>query len=132
MTVSVRPRRRRRRCGRRFELSEGETFDFAEWQRDRDRLEALLQQAGYLEARVTADRSENADGVALWSAVLASAANRRQRDRVHAAARERLAAIEQAWSQFVVGDFLEEEALAIVQRALAAGGHLPAPESQST
>ena len=106
-----------------LDLEPGDRFEVSEWQRDRDRVTQLLQQAGYLEARVTADRSENADGVALSYAVLAG-----PRTVVNVTGftlpRERLAAIEQAWSQFVVGDFLEEEALAIVQRALAAGGHL--------
>ena len=39
-------------------LGPGDRFDFVEWQADRDRLEALYIDAGYLTARITPERSE--------------------------------------------------------------------------
>ncbi len=46
-------------------LDEGERFDFYRWQQDRDRLERFYHQRGFLEARISARRSETADAVTL-------------------------------------------------------------------
>ena len=64
-------------------LGPGDRFDFVEWQDDRDRLEALYIDAGYLTARITPQRSETADGIALEYQITAGPghADRRHRHR---------------------------------------------------
>jgi outer membrane protein assembly factor BamA len=104
-------------------LGPGDTFDFTEWQRDRDRLEQWLQEGGRREARVTATRTEDASGIALSyeidpgpaTAIVVTG---------YSLPRETLQALEVAWTESVLDDLLEEEAAAIVRRTLAEDGYL--------
>ncbi|HXH25439.1 MAG TPA: translocation/assembly module TamB domain-containing protein, partial [Vicinamibacterales bacterium] len=106
-----------------LELEPGDRFDFAEWQRDRDRLERALWSAGRLEARVTAARTERDGGLVLEYAIqvgppTALAVSGHPLDE---RTRRR---IEEAWAQAVVDEFLADEVRAIVTEALAADGYL--------
>jgi hypothetical protein len=108
-----------------LQLGVGDVFDVAEWQRDRDRAEQLLHREGRLEARVTASRSEDRAGITLAYQVQlgpATAVIVRGFD----LPQETRQAIELAWTQSVFDDFLEEEAAAVVRRALGDRGYLQA------
>jgi outer membrane protein assembly factor BamA/autotransporter translocation and assembly factor TamB len=104
-------------------LEPGDSFDFLEWQSDRDRLEELLHRVGRLQARINARRQPRDDGVALIYDIAAGPATRTVVTGYTLAA-ETLRELEEAWAQSVVDDFLKEEADAIVRAALAADGFL--------
>ena len=48
-----------------LDLETGNTFDFVEWQRGRDRLEELYRREGYREVRISERRIEGDGGVTL-------------------------------------------------------------------
>ena len=104
-------------------MGPGDRFDFVDWQADRDRLEALYVDAGYLTARITAGRSEGADGVALEYQITAGPRTTivAMGIDLDAALRARL---ETAWAQSAFDDFLLDEAGQIIRGALAADGYL--------
>ncbi|HEX2462647.1 MAG TPA: translocation/assembly module TamB domain-containing protein, partial [Vicinamibacterales bacterium] len=104
-------------------LRPGETFDFAEWQTDRDRLESLYRSEGYFTARVTARRMEQGESVALEYTI---AAGPRTVIAVMgidlgSALRSRL---ETAWVESVFDEFLIDEATQVVREDLASRGYL--------
>jgi outer membrane protein assembly complex protein YaeT len=104
-------------------LDEGDRFDVARWQDDRDRLENLYRAAGYLTARITARRSDEAAGVALRYEIAAGPQTRidvRGLD-LDADLRSQL---ETAWLQSVFDDFLIDEAAQVVRRYLGRRGYL--------
>ena len=103
-------------------LSPGSTFDVAEWQRARDRLERALWRAGFMEARVSTSRTEGPSGITL-SFVLESGDRTVLAVSGYPLSRAGRDAIEAAWTQSVFDDFLREEAVAIVRRALAEEGY---------
>lgn len=100
----------------------GGEFDFTDWQRDRDALEDLLHQAGYLQARVGAERDDRAAGIALTYAVAAGPRTVIQVEG-HAISADTRRSIEQAWIEAIVDDFLEEETAAILRDSLVADGY---------
>jgi outer membrane protein assembly factor BamA/autotransporter translocation and assembly factor TamB len=100
----------------------GGEFDFTDWQRDREALEGLLHQAGYLQARVGAARDDRAAGIALTYAVAAGPRTVIQVEG-HAISADTRRSIEQAWIEAIVDDFLEEEAAAILRDSLVADGY---------
>ena len=104
-------------------LEPGDRFDFASWQEDRDRLEALYREERYLTARINARRTAEADGVALVYDIEAGPLASIEIAGIEAssALRERL---ETAWAESVFDDFLIDEATGIVRAALGAGGYL--------
>jgi outer membrane protein assembly factor BamA len=108
---------------RALTLEQGDVFDFGEWQRDRDRLEELLYEQGRFEARVTAQRLERENGIALVYAIAAGPTTSLDVTGYSLAARAR-EAIERAWTQSIFDDFLREEAEGIVRGALADDGYL--------
>lgn len=104
-------------------LEQGDRFDFADWQQDHDRLEALLHTRGWLEARVTARRAESADGVALTYTITAGRPTSIVVTGYTPSSRTRQQ-LEEAWTQSVFDDFLKEEADAIMRAALADAGYI--------
>jgi outer membrane protein assembly factor BamA/autotransporter translocation and assembly factor TamB len=104
-------------------LGPGDRFDFARWQDDRDRLEALYRSAGHLTARIAARRTAATAGVALTYEIAAGPQTRIEITGLEPDAALR-AQLEAAWSQSVFDDFLLEEATQIVRGDLARGGHL--------
>jgi outer membrane protein assembly factor BamA/autotransporter translocation and assembly factor TamB len=106
-----------------LELESGDTFDFGEWQSDRERLEALFQREGYYEARIDAARHESAEGVALTYTIAPG-----PRGRIDASGArlsgESLERIQVAWSQSVVDEFLLDEVQEIVASDLARDGYV--------
>jgi outer membrane protein assembly factor BamA len=104
-------------------LDVGDRFDFADWQEDRDRLEAFYRAQGYLTVRVTPARSEGGDGMSLVYAITPGPQTRIEVSGIDldGTLRSRL---ETAWSESVFDDFLVEEATAIVQERLAQDGYL--------
>jgi outer membrane protein assembly factor BamA/autotransporter translocation and assembly factor TamB len=111
-------------------LEEGDAFDFADWQRDRDRLEAFLRDQGRLEARVVADRQAGDGGVTLVYNVAAGPLTDITVTGYTLDSAGRMA-IEEAWTQSIFDDFLREEADAILRAALADEGFLE-PRISST
>jgi len=110
---------------RALRLRQGDRFDFAEWQRDRDRIEEALHRAGFLEARVATAREARAEGVALQYDV-AEGPRTEIRLSGYPMTVETRRRLELAWVQAIVGEFLEEEAAAIVRDTVAADGYLSA------
>ena len=104
-------------------LGPGDRFDFASWQADRDRLEALYAGANYLTARITPQRSEAEGGLTLEYQIVAGPSTQIVATglELDAALRRRLAA---AWAQSAFDDFLRDEAAQIVRESLAARGYL--------
>ena len=109
-------------------LTDGDRFDFAEWQDDRDRLLALYQAQGHLTARVTANRMDTGDGVALTYTIVPG-----PRTDIVVEGAELPAAVmselRSAWADTVFETFLVEEATGIVSRALAQERYLQAKVS---
>ena len=104
-------------------LGPGDRFDFADWQADRDRLEELFRREGFLTARVTPNRSEGPDGIALDYQVVAGPATRILVSGIDLTARLR-SRLETAWVQSVFDDFLVDEAEQIVREELARDRYL--------
>lgn len=106
-------------------LSVGDRFDFAEWQRDRDRLEELYRHEGYREARISAARRESAEAVELSYAIEAG-----PRTAIDVSGyrlpRSTLEELERSWSEAGFDGFLVDDATSVVRRALAEDGYLRA------
>jgi outer membrane protein assembly factor BamA len=104
-------------------LRSGETFDFAEWQTDRDRVESLYRSEGYLTARVTARRMDQGQTVTLAYQIAAGPRTLIAVTglEVSSALRSQL---ETAWSQSVFDEFLIDEATQAVREDLARRGYL--------
>jgi outer membrane protein assembly factor BamA/autotransporter translocation and assembly factor TamB len=106
-------------------LTDGDQFDFGEWQRDRDRLLEFYQGQGYLTARVNATRQDADTGVVLAYAVVAGPRTEivvRGTDLPASV----IAELRQAWGDAVLDSFLIDEATQIVRRSLASEGYLQA------
>jgi outer membrane protein assembly factor BamA len=108
-----------------LKVKTGEVFDFADWQRDRENLEQLYQAARYYEARIDAQRSESADGMALVYDIAPGLPTRIEVTG-HRLDEDILNRLRTAWSQSVVDEFLLEEVRAILAADLARKGHLHA------
>ena len=104
-------------------LRPGETFDFAEWQTDRDRLENLYRSEGYFTARVMARRMEQGEGVTLAYDIAAGPRTVIAVTGIDLgpALRSRL---ETAWFESVFDEFLIDEATQAVREDLAQRGYL--------
>jgi outer membrane protein assembly factor BamA/autotransporter translocation and assembly factor TamB len=103
-------------------MSEGDRFDFAAWQSDRDRIEEAHHRAGHLTARVVPQRSEGADGVMLNYQIAAGPETQIVVTGLDATGSLR-ARLEAAWIQSVFDDFLVDDATSIVREELARGGY---------
>ena len=110
----------------RLTLTEGDRFDFHQWQRDQDRLEEFFHQRGYWQAHLRARRTEgNEDTIALTyeidggpqTTLIVAGYDLPSRLR-----RE----MEQAWSQSVFDGFLTDELQRIAAVHLAGRGYLRA------
>lgn len=99
-------------------IEPGDTFDFTEWQRGRDRLDELYRGEDYREARITERRIEGDGGVTLTFEIDAGPLTAIQVTG-YSLRRDTLAAIDNAWAQSFFDDFLLEEAQALVRRELA-------------
>jgi outer membrane protein assembly factor BamA/autotransporter translocation and assembly factor TamB len=99
-------------------LTEGDRFDFIDWQDDRDRLERFYRGRQRLAARITAGREQPGEQVDLTYTVDGGPETR---IRVSGATLPRnvLEELETAWSQSVFDGFLIEEAETIVRGELA-------------
>jgi outer membrane protein assembly factor BamA len=107
-----------------LDLAPGDRFDFARWQTDRDRLDALYRAEGYLTARIAARRASVAGaGVTLTYEIGAGPQTRIEVTGIELDAALR-AELETAWAQSVFDDFLLEEATQVVRRRLARDGYL--------
>ena len=104
-------------------LREGDTFDFAEWQSDRDRLENLYRREGYLTPRISARRTEQDGGVTLAYEVAAGPKTVIvvRGIELDSTLRSRL---ETAWFESVYDEFLIEEAVQTVREDLGRRGYL--------
>ncbi len=106
-------------------LETGDEFDFSEWQRDRERIEALYRRESYLEARIDSQRSEGAAGMTL-AYEIAPGPRTRMVVTGHRIGPATIDRVETAWSEAVVDEFLVEEVRDIVSAELAHDGFLQA------
>jgi outer membrane protein assembly factor BamA len=115
----------------RLKLSEGDRFEFAAWQRDRNRLTDWYETRGFLEARIRARRipaSPDPDGIAAVDLEYAIDRGPETRLDVRGAAlpeavRERIL---DRWSSTIFDGFLERDARALVREHLYREGRLQA------
>jgi outer membrane protein assembly factor BamA len=110
---------------RELRLTAGDTFDPSAWQTDRERLEQILERAGYFEARVASSTAEREDGVAISYRVASGPRTtvRVSGDPLRSSASE---AITSAWAQSISDDLLRDEVREIVLLDLAREGYLQA------
>lgn len=113
-----------------LKLEAGDVFDFAEWQRDVEQLEAVYRAEEFYEARVDAQRNETATGVSLAYDItpgprthIEVTGHRLDDDTVNR--------IRTAWGQSVVDEFLVEEVRAIVAADVTSEGYLE-PKVEAT
>jgi outer membrane protein assembly complex protein YaeT len=107
----------------RLRLRPGRPFDFFRWQDDHDRLEAWFHGRGYLDARVTARRGEDASGITLVyeiqrgprTILTITGAN---------LSPATVDALKRAWTESVFDQFLLDEMRTRVRRDLASQGYL--------
>ncbi|HEY3091969.1 MAG TPA: translocation/assembly module TamB domain-containing protein, partial [Vicinamibacterales bacterium] len=99
------------------------TFDFARWQDDRDRLEDFYHQNGYLAARVSASRAVNGDVVNLTYAIDAGPKTTIEVNGLDVG-RDVLQRIADAWASSVLDELLVDEATQIVRIELAQRGYV--------
>ena len=112
---------------RSLRLTAGKTFDFFQWQEDRDRLEAALRKDGHFEARVSARRSDlhatTTAGVDLTYVI-----NRGPQTIVDISGIPRdsalQGALEHLWGQAVFDGLLVDEARNAVRAALIRDGYV--------
>ncbi|OFW39126.1 MAG: hypothetical protein A3F70_11305 [Acidobacteria bacterium RIFCSPLOWO2_12_FULL_67_14] len=104
-------------------LQPGDRFNFGAWQDDRDRLEALYRREHHLAARVSARRSDGADGVALTYEIAAGPLTIVTLIGIDAGS-ALMGRLESAWVEAVFDDFLVDEAVQIVRSDLARSGYL--------
>jgi outer membrane protein assembly factor BamA len=104
-------------------LTPGDEFDFADWQRDRDRLERTLHDEGRLEARVSTRRQETADGVTITHRIDAGPQTT-IRVEGFMPSDELMRAVRTAWTRAVFDEALAGEAEALVTQALRERGYL--------
>jgi outer membrane protein assembly complex protein YaeT len=104
-------------------LNVGDRFDFASWQDDRDRLEALYRGERYLTVRINARRTDEADGVALVYDIAAGPLTSIEITGIEAtsALRERL---ETAWAEAVFDEFLIDESTDVIRAEVGRSGYL--------
>ena len=111
---------------RRLRLTQGDRFAFADWQRDRDRLEDLYRSRGYYEARIRARRQpDDAAGVVLEYTIERGPETRLE-VRGAALPEDVRARIIERWSTALFDAFLERDATTLVRHHLARDGYLHA------
>ena len=109
---------------RRLRVSQGDRFQFAAWQRDRERLEELYLSRGFYEARIRARKLEaGPDGVVL-DYVIERGPETRLEVRGAALPDDVRARIVRRWSSAMFDAFLERDATTIVRDHLAREGSL--------
>jgi outer membrane protein assembly factor BamA len=107
-----------------LDLEPGDRVDFARWQIDRDRLEALYRSESYLTARIASRRMDAATGgVVLTYEITAGPQTRIEVTGLDVDGELRTQ-LETAWAQAVFDDFLLEEATQVVRARLARDGYL--------
>lgn len=111
------------RLRRVIDVEGGDEFDFSAWQRGRDRLEGALHDEGRREARVSARRQDEPNGVAITYQIDAGplTAIRFTGD---SPSTDIVRAIEAAWTRAIFDDALVDEAEVLVRRALNERGYL--------
>ena len=108
----------------RLRLSRGDRFQFAAWQRDRERLEDLYLSRGFYEARIRARRLPGAaDGIVLDYRIERGPETRLD-VRGTVLPEDVRARIVQRWSTALFDAFLERDATTIVRDHLAREGFL--------
>ena len=111
---------------RRLRLTRGDRFQFADWQRDRDRLEELYRSRGFYEARIRARRlPDDAAGVVLEYTIERGPETRLE-VRGAALPEDVRARIIERWSSALFDAFLERDATTLVRNHLAGDGYLHA------
>ncbi|MCL4811724.1 MAG: translocation/assembly module TamB domain-containing protein [Vicinamibacteraceae bacterium] len=112
----------------RLRLEPGDTFDFFEWQDDRDRLLELYRNQGYLEARVDASREtvRPGDGERLVNLRYEVTRGPRTEVRVegHPVPESVVGRIREEWADAVYDGFLLDDATRIVREHIASEGYL--------
>jgi outer membrane protein assembly factor BamA/autotransporter translocation and assembly factor TamB len=103
---------------RQLQLTEGDRFDFIDWQDDRDRLERFYHDRRHLAARISAGRDEPGERVDLTYTIEAGPETHIRVDGVMLP-QGVLEELETAWARSVFEGFLIEEAETIVRGELA-------------
>lgn len=104
-------------------LEPRDTFDFARWQDDRDRLEDFYQQNGHLAARVTASRAVSGAVVNLTYVIDAGPATRIDVTGIDGD-RQVQQQLADAWAASILDELLVDEATQIVRAALLRRGYV--------
>jgi len=105
-----------------LKVKPGQDFDIVEWQRDRERIEALYRREGYDEARVDVEREENGSSVVL-TYTIASGPRTSIEVNGYELDRDTRGRIRSAWQQSVFEGFLVDEAAGIVKNAMTRDGY---------
>jgi len=100
-----------------------DTFDFARWQDDRDRLEDFYHQNGRLGARVSASRAVSGDAVNLSYAIDAGPQTAIEVTGLDVG-RDVLQRLSDAWASSVLDELLVDEATQIIRIELAQRGYV--------
>ena len=106
-----------------LKLGPRDTFDFARWQDDRDRLEDFYHQNGRLAARVTASREINGDVVNLVYAIEAGPQTTIEVSGV-AVDSGVMQQLREAWAMSILDELLIEDATRIMRIVLAERGYV--------
>ena len=113
----------------RLRLRAGDRFNFYRWQQDRERLERLYQERGFLEARISARRSE-ADGPSAKGVALEYDIDRGPRTTLtidgHTLPNDVVERMKEAWGRAVFDGFLLDDLGMMAKRQLLGEGYLQA------
>jgi len=109
---------------KRLHLTRGDRFEFAAWQRDRDRLEELYVSRGFYEARIRARRVPADAGGVVLEYVIDRGPETRLDVRGWTMPDDVRARIVQRWSAALFDSFLERDATTIVRDHLYRDGSL--------
>jgi len=115
-----------------LKLGPGDTFDFARWQDDRDRLEDFYHRSGRLAARVNASREVNGDVVNLVYEIDAGPRTNIEVTGVDVD-NAVLQQLREAWASSILDELLIEDATRIMRSVLAQRGYVrPAVSARLT
>lgn len=110
----------------RLHLNEGDRFDFYRWQRDRDRLEILYEDRGFLEARIRPRRVEESDGTLTLTYEIIQGPLAILLIEGHELPDDVVATMRSSWTRAVFDGFLLDELRMQARQHLIADGFLQA------
>ena len=108
----------------RLRLKAGDRFDFYRWQRDRDTLEQLYADLGYLEARIRPRRVEHPDGTLTLVHEVVRGPRTILTVKGYGLPEDVTAAMRGAWREAVFDEFLLEELGVLARAHLVAEGFI--------